>query len=191
MVEQKQLVSAEIAARLAALQVPAVYGNGADITLDITFLDTEWSSGQKKIRYEASVFLDESTQTVFMWQRTIEAEAGFSFGLTRESYSQWGKNLYRRVKAQQFGPEGKVYEYDLDLGAIIRAVEEPATKYGWKFSSVMSRSRASYPPGYSPATSRGVLPDQPPPSLPKFCPGCGQSLTGKFCGNCGRSIDTI
>jgi glycine cleavage system H lipoate-binding protein len=40
------------------------------------------------------------------------------------------------VKNVQYGLDGKVYEYSLDLGAIPKTVKETAKQYGWKFKTV-------------------------------------------------------
>ncbi len=173
----KQDIIAQAVARLAALGVPAVCGQGADISVAATFIDAAWRGGRKKITFEASVALDEARGAVFMWQKTSESSAGFSFGFSGESYRQQGAKLYRKVKAVQYGPDGKAYEYELDLGAITRAVEEAATGHGWRFEVVMERARASYPPGFVPAAGAGA----------SFCAACGAPLSGKFCGRCGRA----
>jgi hypothetical protein len=49
------------------------------------------------------------------------------------------------VKSTQYGAEGKVYEYELDLGAIPKAVKNIAKEGGWKFKTVLSKAKASYP----------------------------------------------
>jgi hypothetical protein len=51
----------------------------------------------------------------------------------------------RKVKSVQYGPDGKAYEYTLDLGAVSKLVKDIAKRHGWKFKTVLSRSKASYP----------------------------------------------
>jgi hypothetical protein len=147
MADVRQDMVAEIAAKLGALGVPATYGQGADVIINGTFIDAAWSMGKKKITFEASVLLDPLQQKAFMWQLTRESSQGFSFGFQSESWSQRGKTLYRKVKATQYGLDGKAYEYNLDLGAITKAVEETVKRFGWRFETVLSREKASYPPG--------------------------------------------
>jgi hypothetical protein len=194
----KQAMISEIAAQLAQLGVPAAYGNGADIIIDATFLDAAWSTGRKQVRFEASVLLDETRASVFMWQKTSEIGSGFSFGFSSESYVQTGKTLFRKVKAVQYGPDGMAYEYDLDLGAITRAVEETARRYSWRFNTVVSRKNASYLPGgpssFSPPPPPASFTPPPPPppaSNTVFCSHCGQPLAGRFCENCGNSVEDV
>jgi hypothetical protein len=200
MSDVKQAMVSEIAAQLTQMGVHASYGNGADIIIDATFLDAAWSTGRKQVRFEASVLLDEARATAFMWQKTSEVGQGFSFGFSSESYIQTGKTLFRKVKAVQYAPDGMAYEYDLDLGAITKTVEETARRYGWRFNTVLSRQNASYPPGgqtsfVPPPPPASFTPPHatppPPASNPVFCSHCGQPLAGRFCENCGNSVEDV
>ncbi len=186
----KQQINGEIVEKLMALNLPVIVGNGADISIDTEFLDAGWSTGSKKISYEASVFLDEGQQTVFMYEKTVEKGQGFSFGSNSESSFQSGTTLFRKVKSIQYGLDGKAFEYTLDLGAIPKAVKETTKKYGWKFKTVLSRNKASYPAGYvhvqAPATSPGPFAGQMP--LAGQMPV--QQQTGSFCVNCGAPVGT-
>ena len=58
----------------------------------------------------------------------------------------WQNMNSKQIKAVQYSPDGKLYQYDLDLGAITRTVEETVKRYGWKFEFVLSRDQASYTP---------------------------------------------
>jgi len=106
----KMLLLQKITSEFNRLNIPYQTGGGADLTVFKEFLDAGWSTGNKKITYEASVFADESSDTVFMWELTKEKGSGFSFGSSGESYSQSGATLYRKVKSTQYAPDGKVYE---------------------------------------------------------------------------------
>jgi hypothetical protein len=181
----KRRMVSDISAQLAQLGVQATYGNGADIVIDATFVDAKWSTGKKQVRFEASVLIDEARSTVFMWQKTGELSRGFSFGVSGESYYQNGKNLYRKVKALQYAPDGKAYEYELDLGAVTRMVEEVARHYGYKFNTVVSRGKASYGNNGSPSFTASQA-----DSAPVFCTACGQPVVGLFCGNCGAKVES-
>lgn len=50
--------------------------------------------------------------------------------------------MFRKVKSMQYGPEGKVYEYNFDLGAIPKTVKEIAKANGWKFKTVVLKKKA-------------------------------------------------
>ena len=141
----KQQIIAEIKERLSALGLPAQYGSDADIAVNTEFLDAKWSTGSKKINYEASIFADEQERIVYMFEKTTEIGQGLSFGLSGGSSFQSGSTLYRKVKSIQYGPDGKAYEYAIDLGAIPKAAKEAAKHGGWKFKTVLNRKKASYP----------------------------------------------
>ena len=143
----KQQIFAEIISKISELNIPVQNGNVTDIAIAAEFLDASWSTGSKKISYEALVFLDEQQQTVFMYEKTTEIGQGFSFGSDNESTFQSGSTLYRKVKSVQYGLDGKIYEYTLNLGDIPKAVKEVAKQYGWKFKTVLNRSKAMYPVG--------------------------------------------
>lgn len=113
---------------------------------------------EKTISYETYIFANELDKTVYMYEKTTEVGGGLSFGGGGSGTSfQSGKMLFRKVKSVQYGPDGKAYEIKLDLGAIPKAAKETAKKHGWKFKTVLSKSKALYPEGHSSA-----VPDNPP-----------------------------
>jgi len=147
---QKQEILYEISSKLTQMGIASQWGNGTDISIAAEFLDAGWSSGNKKITYEAMIFADESSNTVHMWEMTREVGQGFSFGGGSQSSFQSGKTLFRKVKSIQYGVDGKAYEYTLDLGAITKAAKETAVRKGWKFKTVLKRDKAAWPAGYVP-----------------------------------------
>ncbi len=180
----RQNIISEISSQLAQLGVPATYGNGADIVIDTTFADAKWSTGANRIRFEASILADEARSTVFMWQKTGEISSGFSFGFSGGSYYQSGSTLFRKVKAVQYAPDGKVYEYNLNLGAIAEAAKSTAKRYGWKFKTVINRDKASYGENTTPPPAPSTM-----PASAAFCTACGQPVTGRFCAACGAKVE--
>lgn len=162
----KQTLINSIASKLANMGIPCTLGAGADITVDTEFLDAHWGTGQKKIEYHASALLNQSENTLYFWEFTKETGSGFSFGGSSESSFQSGVTLFRKVKSIQYGPDGKAYEYSLDLGAITRTFKGIAKQSGWKFKVVLKRDRASYPSGYVPQAPTPfpyLAPAAPPP----------------------------
>lgn len=147
----KQNMISIVVNRLNEFGIASKLGEGTDIAISCEFLDVGWSTGNKKITYEASAYFDEANRTVFLWEFTKEIGSGLSFGGDTGSSFQTGKTLFRKVKSVQYGPEGKVFEYTLDLGAIPKAFKEVAKANGWKFKTVLRREKALYPPGYVPA----------------------------------------
>jgi len=184
-----QLLLSRIIAELDKLNIPYQTGGTADITVFNEFLDAGWSTGNKKVTYENSIFADEASGTVFMWELTKEKGSGFSFGSSGESYSQSGTTLYRKVKSTQYAPDGKVYEYTLDLGSIPKSVKSVAKEQGWNFKTVIHKGNASYPAGYcgeaqTPQAKQEAMP------ISSFCTNCGTALPpgSRFCPNCGKPV---
>lgn len=188
----KQQILSEINSKLSALGIPLQDGNGADITISTEFLDAGWSTGSKKISYEASVFANELDNVVYMYEKTTEVGHGLSFGGGSGSSFQSGTTLFRKVKSVQYGLDGKAYEYTLDLGAIPKAVKETAKQYGWKFKIVINKNKAMYPAGYVPMPI--VQKEKPQQQQTAgFCSNCGMQLTegAKFCDKCGKPTGTM
>jgi hypothetical protein len=119
-----------------------------------------------------------------MWQKTGEISSGFSFGFSGGSYYQSGSTLFRKVKAVQYAPDGKVYEYNLNLGAIAEAAKSTAKRYGWKFKTVINRDKASYGENTTPPPAPSTM-----PASAAFCTACGQPVTGRFCAACGAKVE--
>ena len=190
----KQQILSEISSKLSVLRIPVQNGNGADITINTEFLDAGWSTGSKKISYEASVFANEQDNTVYMYEKTTEVGHGLSFGGDSGSSFQSGTTLFRKVKSVQYGLDGKAYEFTLDLGAIPKAVKETAKLHGWKFKTVLNKNKALYPAGYVSAVVPPVKQPQPPGQVPQasggFCSNCGMPLMegAKFCDKCGKPV---
>lgn len=146
----KQILLSTITSGLKQLGIPFETGQNADIAITCEFLDSGWSTGNKKITYQASIFADETSGTIYMWELTTEKGSGISFGGDSESSFQTGATLYRKVKSIQYGLDGKAYEINLNLGSIPKTVKEAAKTQGWKFKTVLKKEKASYPANYTP-----------------------------------------
>lgn len=140
----KQQILTEIETRLAQIGVSARPDEKTDLAIDAELLDAKFSTGKKKIRYESMILADEADKTVRMFEKTTELSAGVLFGMSAESTTQTGKTLFRKVKSVQYGPEGKVFEYEFDIGAIPKTVKEIAKENGWKFKTVVFKKKAMY-----------------------------------------------
>ncbi|HPD97575.1 MAG TPA: hypothetical protein PLP89_04535 [Synergistales bacterium] len=162
----KEQIVSEIAALLSEMQLPVETGEITDISVRTDFLDAGWSTGKKKISYETFIFANEQDNTVYMYEKTTEVGKGLSFGGGAGSSFQSGKTLFRKVKNVQYGPDGKAYEIKLDLGAIPKAAKETAKKHGWKFKTVLSKSKALYPEGYSSAVPAATFHPEIPAGRP-------------------------
>ena len=126
------------------MHLEVVSGNGADLTLSADLLGASWSTGKKNIHYEVSLLVDEARRTVFFYEESLETSQGFSFGFRSSRTWQVGRTVFRKVKAVQYGPEGHVYAYEFDLGAIPKSARQIARQNGWAYKTVLNRSHASY-----------------------------------------------
>ena len=141
----KKQITGEIKQKLSALGLPVLDGTDTDITVNMEFLNARWLMGSMKISYETAILADERDQIIYMFEKTTESGQGLSFGMSDETSIQSGSTLFRNLRGVHFGPDGKACKYELDLGAVPKAVKETALHYGWKFKTVMSRRKASYP----------------------------------------------
>lgn len=134
----------EIQTQLGALGMSAAAGDKTDLVIDAELVDAAFSTGKKKLRYEAMILLDEGDKQVRMYEKTTETSAGVSFGMSGETSFQSGSTLMRKVKCVQYDPTGKVLEYNFDLGAISKAVKAAALSHGWGFKTVIMKKNAMY-----------------------------------------------
>ena len=134
----------EIQTQLGALGMSAATGDKTDLMIDAELVDAAFSTGKKKLRYEAMILLDEGDKQVKMYEKTTETSAGVSFGMSGETSFQSGSTLMRKVKCVQYDPTGKVLEYNFDLGAISKAVKAAALSHGWGFKTVIMKKNAMY-----------------------------------------------
>ena len=134
----------EIETLLSNMGVAVTKGDKTDLSIDVELLDASFSTGKKKLKYEAMILLDEADKAVRMYEKTTETSSGVSFGMSGETSFQSGSTLMRKVKSVQYGPEGKVFEYNFDLGAISKAIKSAALAHGWSFKTVIIKKNAMF-----------------------------------------------
>lgn len=140
----KDAIVQEIFTKLELMGLSPTKGGESDITVDCELLDAKMGSGEKKLRYEGAVLVDESEKTVFLYEKTTEKSKGFSFGTSGESSFQSGKTLMRHVKGTIMGTNGVAINYDFDLGEIPKSIKAIAEKNGFKFKTVIRRKSAQF-----------------------------------------------
>lgn len=138
----KDAIVQEIFSMLEGKALSPIKGGESDVTVDCELLDAKVGSGEKKIRYEDAVLVDEEEKTVFLYEKTTEKSKGFSFGTSGESSFQSGKTLMRHVKGTIVGTNGAVISYDFDLRDIPKSMKAIADKHGFKFKTVIRRKSA-------------------------------------------------
>ena len=192
----KKRILADLISKLASMGLTTYQGYGADITVNQELVDAGWSTGKKRISYEASIYANEQDNVVYMYEKTTEIGHGWSFGGGSGTSFQSGTTLYRKVQSVQYGPNGQAYEYTFDLGSIPKSVKEIAKLNGWGFKTVISKNKAMYPakagcvsiPGennlQTQASSAAIS------NKANFCRNCGMSLSAeaKFCNQCGKPV---
>jgi hypothetical protein len=140
----KETIVQEIFTKLQSMALSPTKGGDSDITVDCELLDAKKGSGEKKIKYENSVLVDEAEKTILLYEKTTEKSKGFSFGASGESSFQSGKTLMRHVKGTLMGANGQVINYDFDLGEIPKSIKTIAEKNGFKFKTVIRRKSAQF-----------------------------------------------
>ncbi len=140
----KDAIVQEIFSMLESKALSPVKGGKSDIFVDCELLDAKMGSGEKKLKYEDSVLVNEGEKTVFLYEKTTEKSKGFSFGASGESSFQSGKTLFRHVKGTMVGTNGAVINYDFDLGDIPKSIKAIAEKNGFKFKTVIRRKSAEF-----------------------------------------------
>ncbi len=143
----KNNIIKEITTKLSEYGIEYNEGGDTDLSINKEFLDAKWSTGDKKIKYESNILINDQEKTIYMYEKTTEIGKGLSLGGGVDSSFQSGTTLYRKVKSIQYGPEGKAYDIELDLGAIPKAVKDIAKKYEYKFKTVIMKKKAMYPTG--------------------------------------------
>jgi hypothetical protein len=134
----------EIETLLSNMGITVTKGDKTDLSIDVELLDASFSTGKKKLNYEAMILLDDADKAVRMYEKTTEVSSGVSFGMSGETSFQSGSTLMRKVKSVQYGPEGKVFEYNFDLGAISKAIKSAAQAHGWSFKTVIIKKNAMF-----------------------------------------------
>ena len=124
------------------LGIPFTLGPDADVEIHVEFLNTRWSIGHKRYRYDALMKADENEKTLSFWQKITESGGGLSLGFGAETTVQLGATAFRKVKLTQYGPEGKTAELEADWGEIVHISQDAAKHNGWAFRTVLRQEQA-------------------------------------------------
>lgn len=123
----------------------AAYGGGTDLSLNNQVADSRWSTGKKKVSYEAVMKAVEAERTLYFWEILKESGGGLTFGSANlESTSTMGTKRWGTKKEVVFGPEGKVVDYSWDYAATRNLVTEVAGRHGWQVKTVIVKKKAMW-----------------------------------------------
>ena len=143
----REVLLTQLADAYTKLGIEFLREQAADLEIHVELLRAGWSLGKRRTTYDAYLLANESTHTVYFWQKTTDRAAGLSLGAESETYSQTGKLLLRKVTLRQYGPEGKVCEMDVNLGELAEIARETARRNGWRFRAVLRTGKAQYAKG--------------------------------------------
>ncbi|MCX7779892.1 MAG: zinc ribbon domain-containing protein [Negativicutes bacterium] len=120
--------------------------NHADFELFSDLANANWKTGKVKIDFYACLKADEKDNTVYYYEILKEVRQGLGFfsGFKVETYKSDGKQLFGNVKELQFGPGGKIVDYDWDYSKIRSGIERTVNQQGWKFKLVLWKNKAMY-----------------------------------------------
>lgn len=123
----------------------AVYGTDTDIAVDNTVADASWSTGKKKVSYEAIMKAVEEERVLYFWEMLKESSSGLSFGtMESESYTTSGMKRWGKTKEKVIGPGGVVVDYEWDYGKTRQLVESVCARHGFRLKVVLRKGSARY-----------------------------------------------
>jgi hypothetical protein len=116
-----------------------------DLEIKSVLADANWGVGKKKVEYSACLLAKDEERTVMFWEMIKETGSGMDFGggVKTETFKS-GKTLFGKVKEVQYGPDGKVIDYVWDYGKTRSVIEQAVMNSGWKFKTVLMKSKAMY-----------------------------------------------
>ncbi len=141
---EKNNIIQSIVSKLEKIGIYPKVGEETDVEISKEFLDSKFSTGEKKISYTGLALLDDYNKTIYYYEKTKEESKGFSFGSDNETSFQSGTTLFRKIKSVGYAPDGKAYEYEIDIGQITKTFKEAAKENGWKFKIVLNPKKAKF-----------------------------------------------
>ncbi|NLM84062.1 MAG: hypothetical protein GX189_05060 [Clostridiales bacterium] len=136
----KQLIIDEITGRLKALQIPYAL-SGDSVTVGTEFVEIGESSDLKKVRYDLTITVDETSRSVVVYVSTVDKYIITADGTLPPGESGKPAHVFRKVKHIMIGPDGESTLVTLDLADIPNTAKACAVRYGWKFSTVLNMSK--------------------------------------------------
>jgi hypothetical protein len=145
----KGQIMADINSQLSALGIMPIFSKGTDITITTELITTNGRYGSKEIVYEALIYLDQQQKTAFMYEKSSENKSSLP-SETSGSLFQSGTATDRNENNVRYGLDGTIYEFELEMGTIAKAVRQSVKRNGWKFKTVLQKRLAQFPTSEEP-----------------------------------------
>lgn len=118
-------------------------GPRSDLEIASDVADANWTTGKKKVSFEAVLTVREADMTVVYWEALKESGSGLSFGASSgEAYSTVGWKRSGTKKETVLGPEGVAMDYAWDYAKTRELVEQVCTRHGYRLKVVLLKSKA-------------------------------------------------
>lgn len=117
-------------------------GSDTDIQINNEVVNKSWSTGKKKVSYQARILLDEKDNTAYFWEMIQEISSGLQFKVGFETTRIKGKEVFSSQSEKIYGPTGeKVLDYQFDYGSLREAFKQVIEEAGWNFKLVISKGK--------------------------------------------------
>lgn len=117
-------------------------GTDTDIVVSNEVVNKSWTTGKKKVSYQARILLQESDNTAYFWEMLQERSSGLQFQVGFEKTKIKGKEVFSSKSEKMYGPDGqKVLDYQFDYGSLREAFKEIIEDAGWNFKLVIMKGK--------------------------------------------------
>ena len=164
----KQLIFQDICLKLDDLRIPYTRDEKY-IRVNTAFYDVGVGIEPKKVLYELSVFVDETSQSVSMYVKTIDE---YLLASGSNASAAPAISIFRKVRHITYDTDGQSTVSTIDLGEVPNTVKNTAVKYGWKFRTALNLNKPTKKPPAAPkiptVMEKPVI--QPEPPVPDAIP---------------------
>lgn len=117
-------------------------GSDTDIQVSNEVANKSWSTGKKKVSYQARILLDEKDNTAYFWEMLQEVSSGLQFKVGFETTRIKGKEVFTSQSEKIYSPTGeKVLDYQFDYGSLREAFKQIIEEAGWNFKLVITKGK--------------------------------------------------
>lgn len=135
----KQILLAAILSQIENLHLPYIVAKNGDIFLDSEFYYLNQRFQHKKIKYEALIFVEESSLMVYMWKEITQRNIYKSGPKKGQEYEKNRKMCFGQTKRMRYGVDGKIYEETFRLNTIQQTIRATVKGKGWKFKKLLNK----------------------------------------------------